>query len=88
MKWHPMTCTVANQYAHFDIAECAVKNGCPNDEHSKGRIKGTTNGRRLELSRYVEDDEEQEEAVEQEDDEEQKEAVEHEDDVEQEEEAL
>jgi hypothetical protein len=75
MKWHPMTCTVANQCAHFDIAEWAVKNGCPKDEHSKGRIQSTTNGRRLELSRYVEDDEEQEGDEDQEDDEEQEDNV-------------
>ncbi len=75
MKWHPMTCTVANQCAHFDIAEWAVKNGCPKDERSQGRIQGTTNGRRLELSRYVEDDEEQEGDEDQEDDEEQEDNV-------------
>jgi hypothetical protein len=93
MKWHPMTCTVAKKCAHFDIAEWAVKNGCPKDEHSQGRIQRTTNGRRLELSRYVvqeeaveqeDDDEEQEDDEDQEDDEEQEDDEDQEDDEEQE----
>jgi hypothetical protein len=53
MKWHPKTCTVASD----DIAEWAVKNGCPKDEHSRGRRTSFTIAKRLELSEYVKVDE-------------------------------
>ena len=56
MKWHPMTCTVATNYFHDDIAEWAVKNGCPKDEYTSGRIS-FTKAKRLELSVYVKVDE-------------------------------
>jgi hypothetical protein len=63
MKWHPMTYTVAP----YDIAEWAVKNGCPKDEHSRGRRTSFTIAKRLELSAYVKVDEPfQEEEVEEE----------------------
>eukprot|EP01031_Cornospumella_fuschlensis_P030192 gene30192-36471_t len=66
MKWHPMTCTVATKYFHDDIAEWAVKNGCPKDEYTSGRIS-FTKAKRLELSVYVKVDEPlQEEEVEEE----------------------
>jgi len=35
------------------IAEWAVKNGCPKDEYTSGRISVTTKAKRLELSVYV-----------------------------------
>ena len=52
MKWHPSTYTVAKQSYHYDIAEWAVKNGCPKDEYTSGRIS-VTKAKRLELSVYV-----------------------------------
>ena len=36
MKWHPSTYTVAKKSFHDDIAELAVKNGCPKDEYTSG----------------------------------------------------
>ena len=66
MKWHPLTCTAANNSFHYDIAEWAVKNGCPKDEHSRGRFSFTS-AKRLELSVYVKVDEpSQEEEVDEE----------------------
>ena len=66
MKWHPLTYTAAKNSFHYDIAEWAVKNGCPKDEHSRGRIS-FTKAKRLELSVYVKVDEPlQEEEVEEE----------------------
>jgi hypothetical protein len=63
MKWHPMTCTLAPD----DIAEWAVKNGCPKDEYTSGRRTSFTIAERLELSVYVKVDEPlQEEEVEEE----------------------
>ena len=56
MKWHPSTYTVAKKSFHDDIAEWAVKNGCPKDEHSRGRFS-LTSAKRLELSMYVKVDE-------------------------------
>ena len=52
MKWHPSTYKVAKQSFHYDIAEWAVKNGCPKDEYTSGRIS-VTKAKRLELSVYV-----------------------------------
>jgi hypothetical protein len=57
MKWHPSTYTVAKKFLHFDIAEWALKNGCPKDEHSRGKIS-LTSAIRLELSVYVQEEEE------------------------------
>eukprot|EP01036_Dinobryon_divergens_P032877 gene32877-42554_t len=51
-KRHPLTNTVTKKSFHDDIAEWAVKNGCPKDEHSRGRIS-FTKAKRLELSVYV-----------------------------------
>ena len=42
MKWHPMTYPVAKQFFKIDIAEWALKNGCPKDAHSRGKISYTT----------------------------------------------
>ena len=52
MKWHPSTYTLTKQSFHNDIAEWAVKNGCPKDEYTSGRISNTK-AKRLELSVYV-----------------------------------
>jgi hypothetical protein len=52
VKWHPSTYKVAKQSFHYDIAEWAVKNGCPKDEYTSGRISNTK-AKRLELSVYV-----------------------------------
>ncbi len=52
MKWHPMTYEVAMHCAHFDIAEWAVKNGCPQDKHTSGRLS-LKKAKRLELTEYV-----------------------------------
>ena len=58
---------VASDDIHSDIAEWAVKNGCPKDEHSRGRRTSFTIAKRLELSVYVRVDEPfQEEEVEEE----------------------
>eukprot|EP01035_Chromulina_nebulosa_P011984 gene11984-biopygen10098 len=58
-----MTCTLAPD----DIAEWAVKNGCPKDEYTSGRRTSFTIAERLELSVYVKVDEPlQEEEVEEE----------------------
>ena len=66
MKWHPLTYAVAKQFFHDDIAEWALKNGCPKDEHSRGRLS-LTSAIRLELSVYVKVDEpSQEEEVDEE----------------------
>ena len=52
IQWHPSTYTVAKKSFHDDIAEWAVKNGCPKDEYTSGRIS-VTKAKRLELSVYV-----------------------------------
>ena len=66
MKWHPLTYAVAKQFFHYDIAEWALKNGCPKDKHSRGRFS-FTKAKRLELSVYVKVDEpSQEEEVDEE----------------------
>ena len=36
IQWHPSTYTVAKKSFHDDIAEWAVKNGCPKDEYTSG----------------------------------------------------
>ena len=41
MKWHPSTYKVAKQSFHYDIAKWALKNGCPKDAHSRGKISYT-----------------------------------------------
>jgi hypothetical protein len=66
MKWHPMTYAVAKNSFHDDIAEWALKNGCPKDKHARGKIS-LTSAIRLELSVYDKVDEPlQEEEVEEE----------------------
>jgi hypothetical protein len=51
MKWHPLTYKEARKCLHFDIAEWALKNGCPKDEHSRGKFSYTkANG--LELTKW------------------------------------
>jgi hypothetical protein len=49
MKWHPRTYTVAKQFFKIDIAEWALKNGCPKDAHSRGNFSNTK-AFRLELT--------------------------------------
>jgi hypothetical protein len=51
MKWHPLTYTVARNSFHDDIAEWALKNGCPKDEHSRGKFS-YTKANRLELTKW------------------------------------
>ena len=66
MKWHPLTYALAKQFFHYDIAEWALKNGCPKDKHSRDRFS-FTKAKRLELSVYVKVDEpSQEEEVDEE----------------------
>jgi hypothetical protein len=92
MKWHPLTYTVARNSFHDDIAEWALKNGCPKDEHSRGKFS-YTKANRLELTKWdkVEEtlqEEEENDEDEQEDEEEEvmvvedaEDAVEDEEDV-------
>jgi len=56
MKWHPMTYAVAKNSFHDDIAEWALKNGCPKDKHARGKIS-LTSAIQLELSMYDKVDE-------------------------------
>jgi hypothetical protein len=52
MKWHPMIYEVAKNSFHVDIAEWAIKNGCPKDKNSSGR-SSFKKAKRLELTEYV-----------------------------------
>ena len=66
MKWHPMTYEVAKNSFHVDIAEWAIKNGCPKDKNSSGR-SSFKKAKRLELTEYVKEEETlQEEQIEEE----------------------
>jgi len=66
MKWHPMTYEVAKNSFHVDIAEWAIKNGCPKDKNSSGRLT-FKKAKRLELTEYVKVEETlQEEEIEEE----------------------
>jgi hypothetical protein len=66
MKWHPMTYEVAKNSFHVDIAEWAIKNGCPKDKNSSGRLT-FKKAKRLELTEYFKVEETlQEEQIEEE----------------------